>query len=110
MGAGHQKDQLWSLSLSDLQGVLSSVTWPMTQSLMPMDGNLSRNSAHQSSMAFLVGEHMMCYQGDVTDSTGRGHKSSMLGTIPDLTQCVFIWLLLVCIVRNKIVIISIVLS
>lgn len=63
MGAGPQKQKPWSLSLPYLEGVLGPVNWPMTQSIMPVDGNPSRNSAHQSSVAFLVGEHMMCYPG-----------------------------------------------
>lgn len=68
MGAGHQKQQPWSLSLPYLEGVLGPVNWPMTQLVMPVDENPSRNSAHQSSVAFLVGEHMMCYQGEGTEA------------------------------------------
>ena len=73
MGAGYQKEQPWSLSLPYLEGVLGPVNWPMTQSVMPVDGNPSRNSAHQSSVAFLVGEHMTCYQGEGTEALCWAH-------------------------------------
>lgn len=35
------------------------------------------------------------------DSTGRGHSSSVFGTLPDLTLCLFIWLVLTCVLCNK---------
>ena len=62
IGVGHQKEKPWSLSLPYLEETLGPVNWLMTQSVMPVDGNPSRNSAHQSSVAFLVGEHITCYQ------------------------------------------------
>ena len=71
MGAGHQKQQTWSSSLPYLEGVLGPVNWPMTQLVMPVDENPSRNSAHQSSVAFLVSEHMMCYQGATSEKAQK---------------------------------------
>lgn len=35
------------------------------------------------------------------DSMGRGHSSSVFGTLPDLTLCLFIWLVLTCVLCNK---------
>lgn len=69
---GHKKEKPWSLSLPYLEG-MGSVNWLMTQSVMPVDGNPSRSSAHQSSVAFLVGEHMTCYQ----DATRRRHREAL---------------------------------
>ena len=65
----------------------------------------------EAQVSFLVGEHIRC-AGRVTHShsTVRGQRGSAFRTLPALIMCLFIWLVLICILYSQTVIVSIVLS
>lgn len=44
---------------------------------------------------------VMCWSGMHPDSTGSGYRSSALGSFIDFTLCLFIWLVLICILYKK---------
>lgn len=80
---------------------LSSIKWPGISSIIPTQWIPNKNSGYFClRLAFwLVSRHRpggWC----ILIPWGKG-TAALFGTLPDITLCLFFWLVLICVLRNK---------